>query len=201
MLTDAGQGLTPAGYWYAFVALPIFQFLMFRWLYRMGVLSRFLWSISKLDLLLTPTHPDGAGGTAFLGKALIPFGAPVRVERCVSSAIARQILLALIVFAGPMLILLPKLLALKQRGLMDLGNSFDIVRKMRILPVAQRLHRHGASRRDSGASSGRDRDAGRRDLQRSPQAGGVTATPTSSFAANASTRPARMSRRGRHVRN
>jgi hypothetical protein len=30
-----GHGLTLVGYWYAFVALPIFQFLMFRWVYRM----------------------------------------------------------------------------------------------------------------------------------------------------------------------
>jgi hypothetical protein len=81
---------------------------------------------------------------------------------------------ALIVFAGTMLIFVPKLLALKQRGMMeygtlgseytqafhrrwieksqpteepllgtadiqslaDLGNSFEIIRKMRALPVA-----------------------------------------------------------------
>ena len=62
------QGLTGVGYWYAFVALPIFQFLFFRWIYRMALWSRILWKISKLDLLLTPTHPDGAGGLAFVGK-------------------------------------------------------------------------------------------------------------------------------------
>lgn len=189
---ETGHGLTLVGYWYALVALPIFQFLLFRWIYRMAVWSRFLWKVSRLDLVLTPTHPDTAGGLAFLGKALIPFGVILfAISAVVSSGIAERILfegtrleeylwsyatlfvLALAVFAAPMLIFLPILLALKQRGLMeygtlgseytqafyrrwvektepteepllgtgdiqslaDLGNSFEIIRKMRILPV------------------------------------------------------------------
>jgi hypothetical protein len=188
----SSQGLTPVGYWFAFVALPIFQFLFFRWIYRMMLWSRFLWRVSKLDLLLTPTHPDGSGGLAFLGKALIPFGMILfALSAVVSSAIARNILfngarledyewsylalfvIALSVFAGPLLIFVPKLIALKQRGLMeygilgseytqafqhrwvdrtrpseeallgtadiqslaDLGSSFEIIRKMRVLPM------------------------------------------------------------------
>jgi hypothetical protein len=187
-----GQGLTPVGYWYAFVALPIFQLLIFRWIYRMVVWSRLLWKISRLDLLLTPTHPDRAGGLAFLGKGLIPFGVILfALSAVVASAIASRILfgggkledyqwsylslfvITLLVFAGPMLIFVPKLLALKQRGLLeygtlgseytqafhqkwvgrtgpseeallgsgdiqslaDLGNSFEVIRKMRMLPV------------------------------------------------------------------
>ncbi len=189
---ESGQGLTLVGYWYAFVALPIFQFLIFRWAYRMVVWSRFLRKVSKLDLLLTPTHPDAAGGLGFVGKGLIPFGVILfALSSVVSSAIASRILfsggkledyqwsyLALFVvvvaiFAGPMVIFLPKLMQLKQRGLMeygtfgsqytqafhrrwieetepnkepllgtgdiqslaDLGNSFEIIRKMRIVPV------------------------------------------------------------------
>jgi hypothetical protein len=174
------------------VALPIFQFLMLRWVYRMMVWSRFLWKVSKLDLLLTPTHPDAAGGLAFIGKGLIPFGVILfALSAVVSSAIASRILFGggkledyqwsyvslfvifLVVFAGPILLFVPKLLVLKQRGLMeyaalgsrytqafhrkwigeaepiketllgtgdiqslaDLGNSFEIIRKMRIVPV------------------------------------------------------------------
>jgi hypothetical protein len=187
-----GQGLTPVGYWYALVAVPIFQFLIFRWIYRMAVWSWFLWKVSQLNLRLTPTHPDAAGGLLFLGKALVPFGTVLfALSLVVSAEIAERILfggarlgdyiwsylslfvLALGVFAAPMLIFVPKLLALKQRGLMeygtlgseytqafhkrwigkteigqepllgtadiqslaDLGNSFEIIRKMRILPV------------------------------------------------------------------
>jgi hypothetical protein len=188
----AGEGLTPVGYWYALVALPILQFLIFRWIYRMAVWTRFLWKVSRLDLRLTPTHPDAAGGLGFLGKALIPFGTVLfALSAVVSSQIATRILftgaklgdyiwsylslfvLALGVFAGPLLIFVAKLAALKQRGLMeygtlgseytqafhrkwvgntepanepllgtgdiqslaDLGNSFGIIRTMRIVPV------------------------------------------------------------------
>jgi hypothetical protein len=187
-----GHGLTLVGYWYAFVALPIFQFLMLRWVYRMVVWSRFLWKISKFDLLFTPTHPDAAGGLAFIGKGLIPFGVILfALSAVVSSGIASRILfsggrledyqwsyvalfvLFLLVFAGPTLIFVPKLIVLKQRGLLeygtlgsrytqafhrkwieeaesstesmlgsgdiqslaDLGNSFEIIRKLRIVPV------------------------------------------------------------------
>ena len=71
---NTNGGLTAVGYWYVFVAMPIFGFLLLRWLYRMAIWSRCLWRIAKLDLALTPTHPDGAGGLAFLGQAIIPFG-------------------------------------------------------------------------------------------------------------------------------
>ena len=143
-------------------------------------------------MILTPTHPDAAGGLAFVGKGLIPFGVILfALSAVVSSAIASRILFSggkledyqwsyvalfvifLVVFAGPILIFVPKLLVLKQRGLMeygtlgrrytqafhrkwieeaassedsllgtddiqslaDLGNSFEIIRKMRILPA------------------------------------------------------------------
>jgi hypothetical protein len=38
---EPGQGLTLVGYWYGLVALPIFQFLIFRWIYRMAVRAGF----------------------------------------------------------------------------------------------------------------------------------------------------------------
>jgi hypothetical protein len=154
------------------------------------VWSSFLWKVSRLDLLLTPTHPDAAGGLAFLGKGLVPFGLVLfALSSVVSGAIATRILfiggriedyqwsyvalfvIGLVVFAGPLLIFVPKVL--KQRGLLeygilgseytqafhqkwvqgnapteelllgsgdiqslaDLGNSFEIIQKMRILPV------------------------------------------------------------------
>jgi hypothetical protein len=187
-----GQGLTAVGYWYALVALPILQFLIFRWIYRMVVWTGFLWKVSRLHLRLTPTHPDTAGGLAFLGKALIPFGVVLfALSAVVSSEIASRVLfmgatlgeylwsylslfvLALGIFAGPMLIFVPTLLALKQGGLMeygtlgseytqafqrrwvrktepaegpllgtgdiqslaDLAGSFEIIRKMKVLPM------------------------------------------------------------------
>ena len=189
---ESRQGLTLAGYWFALVAMPIFGFLMLRWVYRMLVWGTFLRKVSKLDLLLTATHPDGAGGLAFLGKGLIPFGVVLfALSAVIASAIAARVLyggarledyqwsyvalfvIFLLVFTAPLLLFVPKLLLLKQGGLMqygilgsrytqafqrkwidenepggepmlgtadlqslaDLGNSYQIIQKMRIVPV------------------------------------------------------------------
>jgi hypothetical protein len=185
-------GLSPVGYYYALVSLPIFQFLMYRWAFRMLVWTRFLWQVSKLDLFLTPTHPDGAGGLGFLGKGSIPFGLILfALSSVVSAAIATRtlfsgatleqfevtyatlILLLLIVLAGPLMVFAPKLFRAKQDGLRrygelasrymqlfdnkwvegvntsepllgtadiqslaDLGNSYELIRKMRVVPIA-----------------------------------------------------------------
>lgn len=188
----SSTGFSPVGYYYAFVAIPIFQFLMYRWAFRMVVWTRLLWQVSKLDLLLTPTHPDGAGGLGFLGKGTIPFGVILfALSSVVSASIATRILfggatleqfeiiyatlivLVLIIFAGPLMVFAPKLFRLKQDGLLrygalasrytqqfdskwvdgintskepllgtgdiqslaDLGNSYELVRKTRVVPI------------------------------------------------------------------
>ena len=66
--------LTAAGYWYAFVSIPIFQFVLLRWYLRMLIWFRFLWQVSRLKLHLIATHPDRAGGLAFLGNGAYAFG-------------------------------------------------------------------------------------------------------------------------------
>ena len=58
--------ITAAGRWYAWVSLPLVQFLLFRWLWRIIAWWMLLWRISKLDLAWLPAHPDGAGGLGFL---------------------------------------------------------------------------------------------------------------------------------------
>ena len=136
-------GLSPVGYYYALVSLPIFQFLMYRWAFRMVVWARFLLQVSKLNLFLTPTHPDGAGGLGFVGKGSIPFGFIMfALSSVVSAAIASRILftgarleefeityatlivLLLIVFAAPLMVFAPKLLRLKQDGSSRYGTSY-----------------------------------------------------------------------------
>lgn len=66
--------LTPAGYWYAFVSIPIFQFILLRWYLRLLIWFFLLWRVSRLNLCLISTHPDRAGGLAFLGKSTYAFG-------------------------------------------------------------------------------------------------------------------------------
>lgn len=71
----AGQdwALSPAGLWFTFVSLPVFQFLLLRWYFRIFVWARFLWQTSRITLRLVPTHPDRAGGLGFLSSTAYAF--------------------------------------------------------------------------------------------------------------------------------
>jgi hypothetical protein len=60
-VTAQGPHLSLAGRWYAFVSLPIFQFLLFRWYFRLFIWARFLWQVSRIELALIPSHPDRPG--------------------------------------------------------------------------------------------------------------------------------------------
>jgi hypothetical protein len=68
--------LTLAGYWYAFVSIPIAQFVLFRWYLRFFIWSWLLWRVSRLNLQLVSTHPDRAGGIGFLGGVVYAY-API----------------------------------------------------------------------------------------------------------------------------
>lgn len=69
---DARSG-TYAGMWYGYVSLPLFQFLLVRWYFRIFIWARFLWQVSRIDLQLIPTHPDRAGGLGFLSGTAYAF--------------------------------------------------------------------------------------------------------------------------------
>lgn len=71
--TADGSSLSLAGYWYVYVGLPIFQFLLVRWYFRLFIWSRFLWQVSRIELNLVPTHPDRTGGLGFLGGTVYAF--------------------------------------------------------------------------------------------------------------------------------
>jgi hypothetical protein len=51
----------------------LFQFLLFRWYYRLALWISFLVRVARLDLHLVPTHPDRAGGLGFLGVGALAF--------------------------------------------------------------------------------------------------------------------------------
>lgn len=69
-----GGRLTWAGAWYAYISLPLLQFLIFRWLYRLIIWWRVLYRMSRLGLNIQPAHPDGRGGLAFIGDSIQAFG-------------------------------------------------------------------------------------------------------------------------------
>ena len=59
-----------AGWWFGCVSLPLFQFILLRWYFRLFVWARFLWHVSRIELKLVPTHPDRCGGLGFLANVV-----------------------------------------------------------------------------------------------------------------------------------
>lgn len=130
-----GHGLSAAGWWYAAFASPIFVFLMLRWLWRYLVWWWFLGRVAKLDLRLTGTHPDRAGGLGFVSFHQSVFARLTFAVGCgVSAAAANRILYAgatlvsykvpiigiaigaVILGIAPLLAFTPRLLAAKRKG-------------------------------------------------------------------------------------
>jgi len=132
--------LSRAGVWYVFFSLPLTQFLLLRWYYRLFIWARFLWLVSRIKLRLMPTHPDHIGGLGFLGTATAAF-APLALAHgaFVSAFIASRIFLhhatlldfkiviiavgvwTLILFLGPFLVFSPQLAQAKRQGERDYG--------------------------------------------------------------------------------
>jgi hypothetical protein len=68
-----GLRFTAAGMWYAYVSVPVFQFLLLRWYFRLVVWMRFLWSVSRIPLQLTAMHADRMAGLGFLSGTVFAF--------------------------------------------------------------------------------------------------------------------------------
>jgi hypothetical protein len=61
--------LSIAGYWAVLVSIPVFQFLLGRWLWRYFVWVLLLFRLSRTNLNLLPTHADRAGGLGVIMSA------------------------------------------------------------------------------------------------------------------------------------
>ncbi|MFX2611926.1 hypothetical protein [Enterobacter mori] len=136
-----GLSLTLAGYWYAYVSVPAFQFLLIRWYFRLFVWTRFLWQVSHIKLNLFPTHPDRAGGLGFLANTVYAFMALLAAHGAMLAAqFANRIFftganlmdfkaetgamvafLLCLVFA-PLLVFTPQLANAKRTGLSEYGS-------------------------------------------------------------------------------
>lgn len=139
--TANGQDLSMAGWWLAYVSLPVFQFILLRWYFRLFIWVRFLWQVSRYRLSLIPSHPDRTGGLGFLSTTVAAF-APVLMAHgvLVAGTIANQIFfegaklldfkleLAVIVafllllVLGPLLLFTPQLAAARRAGLREYGT-------------------------------------------------------------------------------
>src|SRR3984957_18980568 len=61
--------LTMAGYWLAFVSVPVFQFILLRWYLQFLIYFWFLFRVSRLKLYLPALHPDRPAGLAFVAES------------------------------------------------------------------------------------------------------------------------------------
>jgi len=182
--------LTPAGYWYVFVSLPVFQFILLRWYMRLLIWFRFLWQVNRIELNLLPTHPDRCGGLSFVGKSSYAYApilfaqgailAGIVADRVLYSGESLQsfkfqiggfIVFFVVAVLAPLLMFTPRMSRVKRQGLADyglfaqryvegfdqkwardtfpsgellgtgdiqsladLGNSYQVVREMRVVP-------------------------------------------------------------------
>jgi hypothetical protein len=127
-----------AGFWYWYVCLPLFRFLMFRWLLRLALWWYFLWRVARMDLNLVPTHPDGAAGLGYLEVVQTHFSPLVMTISAVQSAsfaeglsagtmtfeaayptLALVLALDAALFLGPLFIFSSRLWACRIKGLSD----------------------------------------------------------------------------------
>jgi hypothetical protein len=189
---DGKLELTWTGIWYSYVSLPLFQFILLRWYFRLFIWGRFLWHVSRTKLNLIPTHPDRVGGLGFLGGIAYAF-APLLMAHGVLLAglianriffvgaslpefkleIFAMITVLIIVVLSPLMVFIPQLNRTKRTGLReygtlaqryvrefdhkwlrsecdeqlvgsgdiqslaDLGNSFLVIKEMRLVPFTR----------------------------------------------------------------
>ena len=140
--TPTAKGPEPwwAGVWYGCVSMPLFQFLLCRWYFRLFVWARFLWQVSRIELKLVPIHPDRVGGLGFLSETAIAFSvlAVAHGAMLVGPLAGRILFLGaslpqfkgeiavllgflLCVVLGPLLVFTPQLFQAKWRGLREYG--------------------------------------------------------------------------------
>jgi hypothetical protein len=186
-----GAHTTLAGWWYVVISVPLFQFILCRWYFRLGIWTWFLFKIAR-GLRLVATHPDRSGGIGILGEFTYALAPLLMAHGAVTAGVAASgifyagktlrdygavplsvvAILCILVF-GPMLVFIPVLLRAKRRGLheygalgqeyvvefdrkwirkrlvtpepllgssdlqslADLGNSYQIIEQMRLLPI------------------------------------------------------------------
>ena len=138
---------TLAGWWLGCVSLPLIQFILLRWYFRLLIWTRFLWQVSRIDLRLVAIHPDRAGGLGFLSTVTYAF-APLLAGQGVllAGVMANKIfyagakltnfkleLLAMVIMMlffvlAPLLVFTPRLARTKRIGLAEYGGTRPALR-------------------------------------------------------------------------
>ena len=138
-----GSKLSFAGMWYVFVSLPLVQFLLCRWYFRLFIWTRFIWQVSRIPLSLIPTHPDRVGGLGFLVTTVdVLIVLAIAHGALLAGTIANQIffmgstlpmfkeeIIVMVIFVqcliiGPLLMFSPQLTEVKWKGIIDYGALY-----------------------------------------------------------------------------
>jgi hypothetical protein len=138
---DGRPGIGFAGWWYLTVSRPIFVGLLAIWMWRMFVLWSLVWKLSKLDLHLVASHPDGVGGLGFLEGTAVACAPLVLAVSVVIAGrwghevlyhgvhvdslkplVAALVAVAVLAVNGPLLLIGRNLRAFKRRSLLEYGS-------------------------------------------------------------------------------
>ena len=130
-----------AGMWFAIVSMPLFRLLLLRWLWLMVVWAIFLRRVTRLPIYCVASHPDGAGGLGFLAHTqaffgIISFASAVVVTGGLTNMLVHHgkslsslkfiavgyWVLSVVLIAAPLLVVSPRLLAVKWNGLFQYGS-------------------------------------------------------------------------------
>jgi hypothetical protein len=132
--------LTAAGWYGVLVSSSIFQFLLGLALWKWLLWTFFAFNLSRRNLKLVATHPDGHGGLGFLGLTSAAFAPIAFSATAVIAATWRQdildhgahlvnfklpaiVLVALtaLVALGPLAFFVPRLAGVRRKGILDYG--------------------------------------------------------------------------------
>jgi hypothetical protein len=116
------------------------QFLLFRWYFRIFIWARFLWHVSRIDLVLIPTHPDRNCGLGFLGASAYAQSLLLTAHGAALAGYAANrifyenaslpdfkleiialVAILMVVVLGPLVVFAPRILAAKRKGLREYG--------------------------------------------------------------------------------
>jgi len=136
----ASESFGFGAFWFSWVARPLFTVLLLAWLWRLILVIVLCLRLSRLDLALVPTHPDGAGGLGFLESLPFAFSPVVfAISAVLASRWAHEVLyhdahvaslrmpmiafgvVALVLFLAPLVAWRRPLVAAKRRAELEYG--------------------------------------------------------------------------------
>ena len=129
-----------AGWWFDFVSLPLYRFILLRWMWWILLWTFFVFRTMRFDLQCVATHPDQMAGLRFLTGVqrqftMVAYAIGVAVSGVVANAILyagismEDLKIGLVGYGVLMLFLLtlpvysviPKLMRIKRKGMREYG--------------------------------------------------------------------------------